>query len=51
MGKKKKPLKEWQDEQKKEEPQEEKPLTREELMKALLRIKKKRPNIKSSHDK
>lgn len=44
MGKKKK-LPEWQDEQK----QEDKPLTREELLKALLKLKRKRPLIRSSH--
>lgn len=45
MGKKKKQkLIDWQEEQK-----EEKVLTREELLKALLKVKRKRPLIRSSH--
>lgn len=49
MGKKnKKPLIEWQQEQQAaQEP--EKPMTREEIVKALDKVRKKRPRIKSSH--
>ena len=48
MGKKKnKKLDEWKEERKPEE--EGKTLTREELLRALLKVKRKRPLIKSSH--
>ncbi len=48
MGKKKKQkLIDWQEEQKPVE--EEKVLTREELLKTLLKVKRKRPLIRSSH--
>jgi hypothetical protein len=47
MAKKQKMVEWQQEEQAKQEP--EKPATREELMKALIKIKRKRPLIKSSH--
>ena len=48
MGKKnKKPLVEWQQEQKQTE--EEKTFKREDVIKALIKIRAKRPRIKSSH--
>ena len=47
MGKKKKTLVEWAEEQKAQ--QEPEKMTREELVKTLVKVRKKRPLIKSSH--
>lgn len=46
MGKKRQKLIDWVEEQKAEP---EKPPTREELVKKLIRVRSKRPLIKSSH--